>query len=68
MTNLLAAGGIEAVTGPLQDFQSSGLAIACICSSDAIYATEAEATAKTLSELGATHVMMAENRAISKSS
>jgi methylmalonyl-CoA mutase len=59
MTNLLAAGGIEAVTGPLQDFQSSGLAIACICSSDAIYATEAEATAKTLSELGATHVMMA---------
>lgn len=59
MTNLLAAGGIEAVAGPLQDFQSSGLAIACICSSDAIYATEAEATARTLSELGASHVMMA---------
>jgi hypothetical protein len=53
------AGGIEAVAGPLQDFQSSALTIACICSSDAIYATEAEATARTLSELGASHVMMA---------
>jgi methylmalonyl-CoA mutase len=59
MTNLLASGGIEAVAGPLQDFQSSALEIACICSSDAIYATEAEATARTLSELGASHVMMA---------
>ena len=59
MTNLLAAGGIEAVSGALQDFQSSGLAVACICSSDAIYATEAEATARTLAQLGADHVMMA---------
>jgi methylmalonyl-CoA mutase len=59
MTNLLAAGGIEAVAGAVQDFQASGLDAACICSSDAIYATEAEATARTLAGLGASHVMMA---------
>jgi methylmalonyl-CoA mutase len=59
MANLLASGGIEAVTGTLDEFQSSGLAVACLCSSDAIYATEAEATAQTLSRLGATTVMMA---------
>ncbi len=59
MTNLLAAGGIEAVPGGTHDFQASGLGVACICSSDAIYATEAEATARTLAELGADHVMMA---------
>ena len=59
ITNLLAAGGIEAVPGAVQDFQASGLDAACICSSDAIYATEAEATARTLAGLGAGHVMMA---------
>ncbi len=59
MTNLLAAGGIEAVPGAVQDFQASSLDTVCICSSDAIYATEAEATARTLAGLGASHVMMA---------
>ncbi len=59
MSNLLAAGGIEAVPGGVHDFQTSGPGVACICSSDAIYATEGEATARTLVELGADHVMMA---------
>ena len=59
IANLLASGGIEAVTGPMDEFQASGLAVACICSSDAIYATEAEATAQTLAKLGVGHVMLA---------
>jgi methylmalonyl-CoA mutase len=59
MSNLLAAGGIEAVPGALDQFEENGLKVACICSSDAIYATEAEATAHMLGKLGATHIMMA---------
>ena len=58
-SNLLAAGGIQAIAGPLDAFETSGTKLVCICSSDAIYATEAEATAMTLSRLGATHIMMA---------
>ncbi len=59
MANLLASGGIEAVTGGLDEFDASGPDVACICSSDAIYATEAEASAQTLSRLGARHIMLA---------
>jgi len=59
IANLLASGGIEAVTGGLDEFDASGLDVACICSSDAIYATEAEASAQTLSRLGAKHIMLA---------
>ena len=56
MRNFLAAGGIEAIaSAPLHNsadagkaFADSGAAIACICSSDEVYAELAEATAGVL--------------------
>ena len=67
MRNFLAAGGIEAVaSAPLHNsadagkaFADSGAAIACICSSDAIYAELAEATAGALKAAGAKQVLLA---------
>jgi methylmalonyl-CoA mutase len=40
-------------------FQASGTTLACLCSSDDIYATEAEAAAKTLRAAGARHIYLA---------
>jgi methylmalonyl-CoA mutase len=65
--NYLAAGGIEALTSDgyksAQDaaaaFKSSGASAACICSSDAINAEHAEATAKALKAAGCKLVLMA---------
>ena len=65
--NLLAAGGIEAVSNDgfensdaaVAAFNSSGAKSACICSSDALYADHAEPTAKALKAAGADHVLMA---------
>ena len=65
--NLLAAGGIEALTNDgfegadaaVTEFQNSGAKVACICSSDTIYETHAEATAKALKDAGASLVLMA---------
>jgi methylmalonyl-CoA mutase len=65
--NLFEAGGIAAVTNdgfPSPDdaakaFKSSGAKIACICSSDEIYAAQAEATAKALKAAGARSVWLA---------
>jgi len=65
--NLLAAGGIEALTNDgfenadaaIAAFKSSGTNSACICSSDALYADHAEATAKALKAAGAKLVLMA---------
>jgi len=65
--NLLAAGGIEGLTSDgykdaqaaTDAFKSSGADVACLCSSDAIYAQEAKAAAKALKAAGAKHVLMA---------
>jgi methylmalonyl-CoA mutase len=65
--NYLAAGGIAAsMTDGYPDaataasaFKASGLTAACICSSDAVYAGHAEATAKALKSAGAKLVLMA---------
>jgi methylmalonyl-CoA mutase len=65
--NYLAAGGIAAAMtdgypgaqAAADAFKSSGLTAACICSSDAIYAGHAEATAKALKSAGAKLVLMA---------
>jgi methylmalonyl-CoA mutase len=65
--NFLAAGGIEGLTsdgyasaGAAADaFKASGAQIACLCSSDAIYAKEAEAAIKALKAAGAKTVLMA---------
>lgn len=60
--NLFEAGGIEAVTNDgfasheamVAAFKASGAKIACLCSSDALYASEAEAAARALTAAGAT--------------
>ncbi len=65
--NFLAAGGIEGLTSDgyadaaaaAAAFKSSGAKIVCLCSSDAIYAKEAEAAAKALKAAGAARVLMA---------
>jgi methylmalonyl-CoA mutase len=65
--NLFEAGGIAAVTNDgfagLDDmaaaFKASGAAIACLCSSDEVYALQAEAAAKALRAAGAKHIYLA---------
>ena len=67
MWNFLAAGGIEGLTSDgyknaataAEGFKASGAKIACICSSDEVYAREAEAAAKALKDAGATRVLLA---------
>jgi methylmalonyl-CoA mutase len=61
--NLFEAGGIEAVSsedGPLAAaFKASGAALACLCGSDKIYDSEAEAAATALKAQGARHIYLA---------
>jgi methylmalonyl-CoA mutase len=67
MRNFLVAGGIEAiVSDPLHNsvdggaaFAASGAPLACLCSSDQVYAELGEATAAALRQAGATHVLLA---------
>ncbi|MEU6200518.1 methylmalonyl-CoA mutase family protein [Streptomyces sp. NPDC047061] len=55
--NLFQAGGIEPVTEG--GFEESGAAEAVLCSSDALYAEQAEQTAGSLKAAGARHVVLA---------
>ena len=65
--NFLAAGGIEAIAGESlhnsadagKAFAASGATLACICSSDPVYAELAEATAGALKAAGARQVLLA---------
>lgn len=65
--NLLAAGGIAAVPGPGgrnvdeigEAFRMSGLAVACLCSSDATYAELGADAARALKAAGARDVLLA---------
>ncbi len=65
--NYLAAGGIatlisdgyQSAEDAAAAFRASGARAACICSSDAVNATHAEATAKALKRAGAKLVLMA---------
>jgi len=65
--NFLAAGGIEGLTSDgyrnaaeaAAAFKKSGVAIACICSSDDVYAREAKDTAQALKGAGASRVLLA---------
>jgi methylmalonyl-CoA mutase len=65
--NYLAAGGIETIaSAPLHNsadagaaFAASGASIACLCSSDQVYAELAEATAVALKQAGAAQVLVA---------
>jgi methylmalonyl-CoA mutase len=65
--SLFEAGGIEAVdsdgfsdsTALAEAFKASGAQIACLCSSDAVYAEQAAAAAKALQAAGAKHIYLA---------
>ncbi len=73
--NFFEAGGIEAIAAPLPEgetklprgdfsalassFKSCGATLACLCSSDEVYAREAAGTAQALSAAGARHIYLA---------
>lgn len=65
--SLFEAGGIEAIDGEgfsdpaalAAAFKASGAQLACLCSSDAIYADHAVAAAKALQAAGARHIYLA---------
>jgi methylmalonyl-CoA mutase len=65
--NFFEAGGIEAVTNEsfagrdamVAAFRASGTALACLCSSDVVYETEAVDAAKALVAAGAHHIYLA---------
>jgi methylmalonyl-CoA mutase len=65
--NFFASGGVEAIGGGElhtsadvgKAFADSGARVACICSSDQVYAELAEATAGALKAAGATQVLLA---------
>jgi methylmalonyl-CoA mutase len=65
--NFFEAGGIEAMSNDgfanndamVAAFKTSGASLACLCSSDKVYATGAADAAKALAAAGATHVYLA---------
>jgi methylmalonyl-CoA mutase len=61
--NFFGAGGIEAVEFSGGDlaaaFKASGAPLACLCSSDEVYAKEAVDAARTLASAGAQHLYLA---------
>ncbi len=62
--NFFEAGGIEAVNSEAganlaSAFKQSGAKLACLCSSDEVYAKDAVAAAKALSAAGALHIYLA---------
>jgi len=65
--NFFEAGGIEAVTNDgfenreemLAQFKASGAGLACMCSSDTVYAAEAAEAANALRASGASHIYLA---------
>jgi methylmalonyl-CoA mutase len=54
--NLFQAAGIEPIEGPVPEFAASGTGVACLCSSDKIYAAEA---AQAAGELKAEYLWLA---------
>lgn len=65
-SNFFAAGGIEAVSDEIaappaaaSAFKGSGLALACLCSSDSVYEREAMAAVEALKAGGARHIYLA---------
>jgi methylmalonyl-CoA mutase len=54
--NFFEAGGIEAVPGALADYRRAPAALACLCASDKMSATELAAAAAALKNTGARHI------------
>jgi methylmalonyl-CoA mutase len=64
--NFFEAAGIEVIGGAIVEtpalaaaFKASGVALACLCSSDKVYEREAAATAQALKAAGARHIYLA---------
>lgn len=57
--NFFEAAGIRTVAGPVADFPASGATVACVCSSDPVYAEAGAAAAAELRAAGATRVYLA---------
>jgi methylmalonyl-CoA mutase len=61
--SLFGAGGIETVEGSgnnlVKGFKQSGAQLACLCSSDKVYSSQAAAAAKSLAEAGAKRIYLA---------
>jgi methylmalonyl-CoA mutase len=57
--NLFQAGGIECITGPVEEFATAETTVACLCSSDKVYADEAADAAKALRAAGAEQIWLA---------
>jgi methylmalonyl-CoA mutase len=55
----MANGGFESRDEVIAAFKASGAKLACLCSSDAVYAQEAADAAKALAQAGATHIYLA---------
>ena len=57
--NLFASGGFETPAGAVEAYDAAHAALAVICSSDAVYADDAEEAARTLKAKGARSVWLA---------
>src|SRR4051812_9450970 len=57
--NLFQAAGTDVVTGPVEEFADAGTSVACLCSSDQVYADEAPGAAKELRAAGAARIWLA---------
>ena len=57
--NLFQAGGIECVTGTVDEFAAAGTPVACLCSSDKVYASDAADAVTALRNAGAQHIWLA---------
>ncbi len=70
VANLFAAGGVRAISAAVDAataagaFAASGAAVACICSSDAIYAEQAADVAAALRAAGARRIYLAGKAAV----
>lgn len=66
-TNLLAAGGIDTIKGPVNaspdevaaSFAAAGTPVACVAANDALYAEAGDELIKALREAGATSILLA---------
>ena len=59
LRNLLAAGGIEGLSGGVEEFAASGCDLAALCGADDSYAREGEAALASLRAAGARKVWLA---------
>jgi len=62
--NLFQAAGIDCVSGPVGEFAAAGTPVACLCSSDKVYADEAAPAAAALKQAGAAQLWLAGKAAV----